>query len=384
MQRKIYPVWSVRLLSVASIFVNIACSCIIDNSRVPLTLSTPCQVIARSMDVMSQVDWSPDGKRVVFITQSTLDKQEKQISIVNADGTGYKTLTNYKSDKSVYKGQVIDLLIFTPYKPIWLSDNLRIIFRLVETRSAEPGISYKDQYIVINTASLISDVVLTSGYSMFTIGAATDFDLRSIFSISPDDQILAFSKFGKLKFVSLNNQSLNNVVLLPFTYEGNASSFSWSPDSHYVLITDGELQLVDVRASFKVTHLPLPAVSKGVWLHDSSKFAYLNNGIYIANFSGDNAKQIISRESKTYVNENNNIGWLDNGTKIGFVSQRNQDTELYSVGVQDQLEQQITYNNTTDEPLNPVWSQDGEHVLFSFSGTLQVANANISCDIVNI
>jgi len=333
---------------------------------------------------MSQVDWSPDGKRVVFITQSTLDKQEKQISIVNADGTGYKTLTNYKSDKSVYKGQVIDLLIFTPYKPIWLSDNLRIIFRLVETRSAEPGISYKDQYIVINTASLISDVVLTSGYSMFTIGAATDFDLRSIFSISPDDQILAFSKFGKLKFVSLNNQSLNNVVLLPFTYEGNASSFSWSPDSHYVLITDGELQLVDVRASFKVTHLPLPAVSKGVWLHDSSKFAYLNNGIYIANFSGDNAKQIISRESKTYVNENNNIGWLDNGTKIGFVSQRNQDTELYSVGVQDQLEQQITYNNTTDEPLNPVWSQDGEHVLFSFSGTLQVANANISCDIVNI
>jgi hypothetical protein len=74
---------------------------------------------------------------------------------------------------------------------------------------------------------------------------------------------------------------------------------------------------------------------------------------------------------------------IRNCNEIGICKrQGNQETELYIVDSNGHNLRQVTYGNSSNWPLSPVWSPDGQHVLFEFNHTLQLADTSSSCEIV--
>lgn len=71
----------------------------------------------------AQLAWSPDGTRLVFISRYT--NADPEISVVNADGSGFKTLTNNTAD---------DLY------PSWSPDGTKILFHSDRDHSGIPEV----------------------------------------------------------------------------------------------------------------------------------------------------------------------------------------------------------------------------------------------------
>lgn len=147
--------------------------------------------------------WSPDGKRIAFISHRD---GNNEIYVMNADGTGQTRLTNSPEGE---------------FDPRWSPDGTRIIF----SRMMKPSIH--DIFVMNADGSGVTNLTNTP-------------DIHEAYpDFSPDGKQIVFSSFGgsrKPAGIYIMDADGSNVRLL----QAGAQHFPrWSPDGKYIAFDGG-------------------------------------------------------------------------------------------------------------------------------------------------
>jgi len=200
--------------------------------------------------------WSPDGKRVAFVSNRYKPGAGADIFVMNADGTNVVRLTN---------GSGLNTF------PTWSKDGKQIAF--ASTRAVAGSIDDEDLdiYVMKDDGTNVTRLTNTPG-------------VDSKPAWSPDGRLIAFvSKRDHLGTdaadLYLMNPDGSSVARL--TNQNNAVWFaSWDPHSRriayslYLGAPDGAIFTINADGS-GLTHLVVDAEGSASWSPDGSKLAYV-------------------------------------------------------------------------------------------------------------
>lgn len=289
--------------------------------------------------------WSPDGRRIAFVTvpcDAQACNGPREVNVMNADGSGQRNLTREWGLKRLNGLE----------RAVWSPDWRRIAFvrerGVFHTFADGFQLRYSDIHVMNSDGT---------GRRRLTRSPAMDGDLVW----SPDGRRLAFVRV-----------------------QGGRSDI-------YVANTDGsELR----RLAHAIIFRPMPGSSSGfgakpAWSPDGRKIAFMSNrdgkdDIFVVNADGSGLRNL-TRSRGNYPKRiwwasGDGPMWSPDGRKIVFRSdrlyhgrpgtrgdakeerQRRNSDEIYVVGEDGSGLRRLTHNSRSDR--SPVWSPDGRKILF--------------------
>lgn len=232
--------------------------------------------------------WSPDGTRIVF-------EEGGQISVVNADGTGRRALTDDEHPVS-------------NFNPVWMSDD-RIAFEKVRYDEAERRFPESSFYEIKVSSGIVS--------KMFDF----DYNISGSHVWSPDLRKIAFKQnaqpdegFSPTLLYVMDAQGQNQTSLTSAEF-GSPGIPVWAPDSNRIVFNDGQ-QFVQVKANDgSVESLAKSEQHDSVeaWSDDGSKIAIVRSrgeevySIYVMDNDGSDQTKVVEL---SYPHFGGSIDWL--------------------------------------------------------------------------
>jgi Tol biopolymer transport system component len=200
-------------------------------------------------------DLSRDGTKIVFCTYSDASPNAAQIATINADGTGFRVVTD-GIDAAEY--------------PRWSPNGARIAYVTLDASSY--------QHIFVMDADGSNSVQVTSGHSFDTAPAW-----------SPDGTTIAFQRGSSTSSLdySIHDEDIwvvpsdGSGTAQPLTHEGGAQEQpDWSPDGKWVAFGDetglSVIRVSDASRVYHLGHLPGgPGRFMPRWSPDGSEIAFL-------------------------------------------------------------------------------------------------------------
>lgn len=279
--------------------------------------------------------WSPDGKKIAFVSRRPHDLE---IYIMDEDGKNQIRLT----DNEIYDGQIC-----------WAPDNNQIAFAS-ERKETEPA---KKIYLMNTDGENETKLTTNNKKQVWESQPAW----------SPDGKKIAFASTGTFgEFIYLKNVDGKNIERLNKGRAEDCEALCWSPDgakiAYVATIGAGiptphgpsefiqSIRIIDMGTK---TNTELCKEEKSIridsfsWSPDGQKIAFVSNRndnheIYVVDANGKNQIKLTNGHSLSRS--------LD-GKKIAFASNRDGQDEIYVMDAAGQNQTRLTYGGGT----NPAW-----------------------------
>jgi TolB protein len=247
--------------------------------------------------------WSPDGRRIAFISNPYRQKGEpSELFVVNADGSGRQKLT----------GEVRRAAT-----PDWAPNGERIAFADFDRVRVRTGL-----YVIDSDGSDLRQLVEGSE--------------PIIHRWSPDGRTILYVRRSG-KFWDLFKISAAGGEGRRLARRVNYSSIAWSPDGSKISFSQhGRLRVASADGTGSRRLTKLHVFGHHSWAPDGSRIAFENRGggtysrtsdIYSVRPDGTDLRRL-TRESERRV-EDLKPTWSPTGTKIAFTSSREGGPEIY-------------------------------------------------------
>jgi TolB protein len=242
--------------------------------------------------------WSPDRKQIVYLSE---EAGGLQINLVSQMGGSTTRLT---------RNVVTDAALRGSPDPRWSPDGKRLAF--ISEKEGNP-----DVYLVKADGS---------GLTRITSNAVED----RLGDWSPDGEWLVFYIVspGAETGLWLRNPDGVNVV---HPTQGQDSQPAWSPDGRHIAFVRTASGNADIYVVSKQ--------KDGTW--------------------EDNTQPVRLTRDKA---DDLSPAWAADSKTLAFVSKRNGNADIYTIGPDGSNERQLTKNAADD--LAPVWSRDGKRIAF--------------------
>jgi len=194
-------------------------------------------------------------------------------------------------------------------------------------------------------------------------------------SVSPDGNKIVFlsgrDRDGDGSDIYIMNN--NGSQLLRLTQEGIHWDPIWSPDGKMIAFgsnttPDNSLQIfimnADGTGKRQVTLEATLTPAVPTWSPDGGKLAFCAGNpekgfeIYIINIDGTERTRVTYDPGKT----NCSPSWSPNGELIAFDSNRDGETEIYTVNLKSGIQARLTRNQKGN--FKPKWSSDGKYIAY--------------------
>ena len=307
----------------------------------PTPVPTPANLTNSPADDSSP-SWSPDGRHIAFVSDRD---GNREIYVVNADGSSLTRLTDSQgSDGS----------------PSWSPDGRRIAF--VSDRDGNRGI-----YVVNADGSSLTRLTDSQGW-------------EDSLSWSPNGQHIAFvsgSYHGNRKIYVVNADGSSLTRLTDNQGSDISYSPSWSPDGRriafmsYGVLEGFELYVINADGSDPIRLTEKPRIERQqAWSPDGRRIAftypryrsgYIDDGtgdIYVVNADGSGLTNLT--ESQGW---NSSPSWSPDGSRIAFMSDRDENWEIYVMNADGSDPARLTKNLWGGYSLS--WSPNGSRIAFS-------------------
>jgi Tol biopolymer transport system component len=340
----------------------------------------------------SELDWSPNGRKIVFVMRireklqvpfpetniCVMDLQAREVHQLT-DSYTVKRCPNWSPDSNeiLYvetdsKSHGNDLVIIdafghsigkieTPDVLEWLSawqPNGNQILCLAQLRSSQDDKSGQQLYVMDMQERAVFDLT-PSGDSKYP----SDW--------SPDGERILFSMQGEIYVMELDSRNMANLTNTPEELEWAGG---WSPDGQsivfsgpkangrtaiFVMDSDGQNRR---QLTFGDSRDRSPA-----WSPDGSKITFLSdrNGadgayrIYTMTPDGKNVQQLTNHQREL----DQSFAWSPDGQSIAFVSGRANNLGVYLIDAQGRNERLIILSDTV-YPDGLAWSPDGRYLVY--------------------
>lgn len=220
---------------------------------------------------------------------------------------------------------------------------------------------------------------------------------------SPDDKqiiyVRSYDSHLNKNYLILYNIPDNTETIIPT--EGNVCNLSFSPDGKQIVYcttieTDGMVyihsfynhHIYKMDANGKNNQLIIQNAGSPKWSPHGDKIVYLTIGkngssqIAVADADGSNQKQLTSSVSPNWLDTgfprggNSDPQWTPDGKRIVYVSEENDNTEIFIMNVDGRKKTRLTKAAYGDD--SPEITPDGKHILFhSRKSALMVGGINI-------
>ena len=305
--------------------------------------------------------WSPDGQKIAFVRR---DNQQSQIVVIpSLGGTPERVIADNLSNSGI-----------TP-ELSWLSDNQHVVF--------ERWVSEFDSEIA--AINIISNDITTlipvpeNGGRLYSP------------SVSPDGNQMAYIQDegvgnGHINIYSFLDDTSNRVT----DEGGHIRGITWSPDNQRVIYsfsTGGTnlLYALDVKGG---TPVGVPGVGPGATFPSmatqDSVLAYVTNQSSqdVWRFAVTPSTDGLETPGTNFLHSSrNDYDLLFNAdeSKLSFISERSGTSEIWTTDINNPPPVKVT-SIENGYVLNPVWSPNGEHFLFTstFKGGVDVYSTPVT------
>lgn len=278
--------------------------------------------------------WSPDGQWIAFFSEIN---EAADIVLTNPDDTEERQLTNMP--------QAYDA------DPTWSPDSQHIAF-----------ISDRDN----NNIEIYTTTLAGAEPNRLTHNEGSDVDP----AWSPDGKMIAFAyAFGELNWQIYVMQSDGSEQKQLTRAPGYTTKPLWSPDGNYIVfISDRDkensnaevyrlnlaeaLQSTDGSAEINLTNSP-GTDNEAVWSPDGTRIAFVSyrdefGEIYVMNADGSTQTRLTFTPGY-----DGQPAWSPDGTRLAFTSNRSGLPEIYVMNADGSAQTRLTHD--AGENLNPLW-----------------------------
>jgi TolB protein len=193
--------------------------------------------LVESENWMYSPAWSPDGKTIAYVKQTTdigLLKRVGELILINFEDKTEKKLSN--------AGNKV-------YSPSWSPDGTQIAFLSVKDDKSIYRMAGEGEILLINVINSeiiqLTDTIITFVPPVW----------------SPDGNQIAFEKDGDIYIIDTNGQNLVNLTLSPEIFEYNPY---WSPDGKQIVYSSGLEDLESGIYSITISDLEIKELHRFV------------------------------------------------------------------------------------------------------------------------
>ena len=296
-------------------------------------------VSRRPSSLESGPRWSPDGKRIAFVSAaSSASAGDGNLDIFVASIDGGEDVRRLASQGGNEEA------------PLWTADGGRVAYVAeVDGRS--------DVYVV----ALESENDAEGRPARITTTGAEEF----LGDWSPDGEWLVFSQRGNVDTQGLWLRNPNGVDLLRLTGENDLAPV-WSPDGDaiaFVRNVEGNRDIYLLRAKDDDWREPVkiePLIASPeadhspAWAPDGDTLVYVserdgNPEIYVYETDEDDPPQRLTRNEV----EDSQPVWSPDGKRIAFVSVLHGESDIFAMDADGSNQQRLTHNDVKDH--SPDW-----------------------------
>jgi Tol biopolymer transport system component len=292
-------------------------------NRIQLTNTTEVDALS-----WRYTPWSSDGTKIAFERRDTTGSNKGEICIINADGTGFKYLTN---------DTLADML------PFWSPSNKMLSF--------EKHVSNTNDIFKINA----------DGTGLLNLTNNPAWDIESAWS--PLGDKIAFlsdrDTDGLYELWIMNTDGAEQKMILDL---GSINNFVWSHDGSKIAVTSGyhdpsDIFIINSDGSgiANLTNCDCGDLV-GDWSPDGGKIVFTserdgNPEIYIINADGTGLMNISNNKADDW-----SPSWSPDGKWLTFLSNRhdsdNDDLDMYIIDISGKRELRLTQEGAN----RPFWS----------------------------
>ena len=281
----------------------------------------------------------------VEVTGSIAFIRDRQLWVMNADGSGQRALTRDSAEK---------------WSPAWSPDGRRIAY-------ASSGTNYSSR-ISVNNADGSGRLRLSRGYK---------YDQQSAPAWSPDGRTIAFHGYddGSYWISSVGADGIGQRTLTPGGLGiAEDGGFAWSPDGRkiaftnvhdvgvYVMNRDGSGRHLLARTeATDRTQDGAFRTGDPAWSPDGRRIACISDGVlWVMNADGTRPRRLVDSHADKPNGSPGDLAWSPGGRKIAFT----QEGQIFVVNGDGSELRKLTDNGSASD-VAPVWSPDGRAITFT-------------------
>jgi len=260
--------------------------------------------------------WSPDGKRIAFLSNRDRDDSFFDLYVIHADGSSIRRITHTPRSGSEHIGTL---------PPRWSTDSKRLAF--IEAAVGKPGNLW-----VVNADG--------SNQRKLALGALPN----SVFEwVSPDTIAFISERDGKWAVFAVDPTGSN--IRPVMNYGRWITSASWSPDKKRIAFSAGD---------------------SGIILYDN---------LYVAEADGSNVLQLTNERGQNRLEHRvgaQSFAWSPDSKEIAFTvthplaMNRADPVSIYVINADGTGKRLVTTNAGAFS--YPSWSPDGKYIAFHSDG----------------